>query len=122
MSGIGPVSALRISVADIAAARVFYGKTLGLKQLWDWGTAVGYDCGITLIVEHVDPNEPGHEGLVGRFTSCSFAASDIAATYRDLVARGVEFLNPPEKMPWGGTLAHFKDPSGNVLTLVQLSA
>lgn len=35
-----------------------------------------------------------------------------------LLARGVEFLAPPQRMPWGGVLAHFRDPDGNVLTLV----
>jgi hypothetical protein len=27
-------------------------------------------------------------------------------------------LAPPEVMPWGGVLAHLRDPDGNVLTLV----
>lgn len=27
-----------------------------------------------------------------------------------------EILGPPEKQPWGGTLAYFKDPGGNTLT------
>ena len=35
-----------------------------------------------------------------------------------LLARGVEFLAPPQRMPWGGVLANFRDPDGNVLTLV----
>ena len=30
----------------------------------------------------------------------------------------VEFLAPPEKQPWCGSLAHFRDPDGNVLTLL----
>jgi predicted enzyme related to lactoylglutathione lyase len=34
------------------------------------------------------------------------------------VAKGVHFTAPPEKQEWGGTLAHFEDPAGNVLTLV----
>jgi len=114
------LSAARINVADIAAARIFYGTTLGLKQLWDWGTAVGYDVGCTLIVETHDPGDPEHSELVGRFSGLSFAAADIDAAYRDLIAKGVAFLAPPEKMPWGGTLAHFKDPSGNILTLVEV--
>ena len=28
-------------------------------------------------------------------------------------------MTPPEKMDWGGNLLHFRDPSGNELTLVQ---
>ena len=43
---------------------------------------------------------------------------DVFATYEALVARGVEFLGPPEKQPWGGVLAYLRDPDGNVVTLI----
>jgi len=114
------ISAVRVFVSDIEAARRFYGTTLGLRQLWDHGIAVGYDVGATLIVEAPSPDEDegGEENSVGRFVGCSLAVPDIEGTYRELSAKGVEFLHPPEKQPWGGTLTHFKDPSGNVLTLL----
>jgi len=48
----------------------------------------------------------------------SLAVPDVEAEYRLLVARGVQFVEPPEKQPWGGTLAHLRDPDGNVITLV----
>jgi catechol 2,3-dioxygenase-like lactoylglutathione lyase family enzyme len=110
---------VRVWVNDMAAARAFYGGTLGLAALWDWGgdAAVGYDVGATLLVEHDDGSHPD-EALVGRFVGVSLSVSDIEATYRELTAKGVAFTGPPEKMPWGGTLANFKDPSGNVLTLL----
>jgi uncharacterized glyoxalase superfamily protein PhnB len=59
-----------------------------------------------------------HEGraLIGRFVGVSLA--DIFATHKFLAARGVEFVSPPEKQPWGGVLAHLRDPDGNILTLV----
>jgi len=44
---------------------------------------------------------------------------DIQSTYEVLRAKGLPFLGPPEKLSWGGTLAHFKDPAGNTLTLLQ---
>jgi predicted enzyme related to lactoylglutathione lyase len=114
------LSAARVNVTDIAAAKRFYGETLGLKQAWDWGQAVGYDVGgVTLIVETHDDDDPEHRELVGRFTGLSFEADDIEARYRDLKAKAVPFLGAPEKMPWGGWLAHFCDPSQNILTLVQ---
>ena len=60
-------------------------------------------------------DDPEH---VGRFVGVSISVSDIEAAYNELSAKGVAFLAAPEKMPWGGTLAHFRDPSGNVLTLL----
>jgi len=47
----------------------------------------------------------------------SLQVDDVPATYAELRARGVDFVGPPEKQSWGGTLAHFRDPDGNVLTL-----
>ena len=69
-------------------------------------------------LERCDPNDPETAELVGRFVGTSIAVQDIDAVYRDLVGKGVEFLGPPAKQPWGGTLAHFKDPDGNVQTLL----
>ena len=109
---------VRIWVDDMDAARRFYGETLGLELDWDFGAAAGYRLGgPQLIVEQGDGSHES-EGLVGRFVGCSIAVDDIDLAYRDLAAKGVTFLAPPEKQPWGGVLAHFRDPAGNVLTLL----
>ena len=109
---------VRVWVDDMAAARRFYGETLGLTAKWDMEMAVGYDLRTDLIVERSDGGEQG-ESLVGRFVGASIQVDDIQAAYEALTAKGVPFVGPPEKMPWGGTLAHFKDPAGNTLTLLQ---
>ena len=58
----------------------------------------------------------GHENRIGTFFNGSFACDDVQATYRQLSARGVEFLKLPEKQPWG-EFAILKDPDGNQLVL-----
>jgi predicted enzyme related to lactoylglutathione lyase len=58
----------------------------------------------------------GHESRIGTFFNGSFACDDVAATYRQLSARGVEFVSGPEKQPWG-EFAVFKDPDGNQFVL-----
>jgi catechol 2,3-dioxygenase-like lactoylglutathione lyase family enzyme len=112
---------VRIWVNDIEAARRFYGETLGLKTDWDYGAVVGFEIGEAegpqFIVE-LDDGSHDEESLVGRFVGVSLSVDDIEATFLDLTGKGVEFLGPPDKQPWGGTLAHFKDPSGNTLTLL----
>ena len=45
---------------------------------------------------------------------------DCQGTYEDLVARGVEFVEPPEQRPYGID-AGFRDPSGNNFRLTQVS-
>ncbi|MGF1503100.1 MAG: VOC family protein [Paracoccaceae bacterium] len=106
---------VRIFVSDIGAAARFYGETLGLAVAWDAGDAVGFaaGAGVLIVEQERDP------ALVGRFVGVSLMVEDIARRHRDLSERGVAFLGPPERQPWGGTLAHFRDPSGNVITLVE---
>lgn len=105
----------RVFVTDLQQARRFYSKTLGLPMLFDHRDAVGFDIGIHLIVE-LDDGE--HDNLSGRFTGLSIASDDITADYERLQAHGVSFAAPPSRQSWGGVLAHFSDPSGNVWTLV----
>jgi predicted enzyme related to lactoylglutathione lyase len=45
---------------------------------------------------------------------------DIYAEAKRLSEAGVEFIRQPEQESWGGWVATFKDPDGNVLQLLQL--
>ena len=58
----------------------------------------------------------GQEDRVGTFFNGSFACDDVRATYRQLQERGVEFVNEPQKQPWG-EFAIFRDPDGNQFVL-----
>jgi hypothetical protein len=57
---------------------------------------------------------PGQEDRVGTIVPFSLRADDVEGTYETLKARGVEFLAPPKKEPWG-TSVTFKDSEGNSL-------
>lgn len=54
----------------------------------------------------------GQEDRIGSFFNGSLACDDVEATYSQLKARGVKFVQPPQKQPWG-EFAIFKDPDGN---------
>jgi predicted enzyme related to lactoylglutathione lyase len=45
--------------------------------------------------------------------------NDCQASYDELVARGVEFVEPPEERPYGID-SGFRDPSGNSIRLTQV--
>ena len=45
---------------------------------------------------------------------------DIHREHQRLVQEGVEFIRPPEQEHWGGWIATFKDPDGNILQMLQL--
>lgn len=59
----------------------------------------------------------GQEDRIGSFGHVVFTADDVQATYEQMTERGVEFVKPPEFQPWGGTMAQFKDPDGNLYLL-----
>ncbi|MGE5813549.1 MAG: VOC family protein [Acidobacteriota bacterium] len=59
---------------------------------------------------------PGQEAMIGSFMNITFMADDVEATARELMARGVEFVHPPQKADWG-TSAIFKDADGNQFVL-----
>jgi len=110
--------AARIVVDDLAAARRFYGDWLALPLLAELADAYCvFDAGIDLVVERAGDAEA--DALCGRFTGLSFAVDDIEVTTRQLAARGVRIVAPPELQAWGGRLASIADPAGNTLQLVQ---
>jgi catechol 2,3-dioxygenase-like lactoylglutathione lyase family enzyme len=115
---------VRVFVRDFDRALDFYSNVLGMKvalraEHFDWAQL---DTGAAqLAIERVRPEQGDDEAddaLVGRFVGVSLAVDDIDATYRTLRDRGVEFELAPTSMPWGGVLAHLRDPDGNVLSLV----
>jgi catechol 2,3-dioxygenase-like lactoylglutathione lyase family enzyme len=114
------LAAVRVFVDDLAAARRFYGDVLGLQVAWEGEAAIGFDLDRAgLIIEIVGEDADSEAlALVGRFVGCSIAVDDIEETYAELKAKDVKFSGAPERQPWGGVLAHFEDPSGNVLTLL----
>jgi predicted enzyme related to lactoylglutathione lyase len=50
--------------------------------------------------------------MIGGFMNVTFMVDDVEATAKELKARGVEFVQEPQKADWG-TAAIFKDAAGN---------
>jgi predicted enzyme related to lactoylglutathione lyase len=50
----------------------------------------------------------------------NLAVDDIQAVHARLEKAGVVFTRPPESEEWGGQVASFVDPDGNLLQLLQL--
>ncbi|HZM46282.1 MAG TPA: VOC family protein [Burkholderiales bacterium] len=107
--------AVRVFVTDWDRAIRFYTETLGMRTTYR-NDEIGWAQMATgegqLALERVEPSDEEGKALVGRFVGVSLQVPDIFATYDLLVERGVEFVAPPEKQPWGGVLAHLRDPDG----------
>lgn len=52
------------------------------------------------------------------YTTLSFRVEDVDAEYARLREMGVVFMTRPRTYPWGARSAHFRDPDGNIVTLV----
>jgi catechol 2,3-dioxygenase-like lactoylglutathione lyase family enzyme len=109
-----------VPVSDQQRALDFYTKTLGFRVITDqpfddkqrWiELGIGRSSsGITLFTPE------GQENRIGSFTGISFVADDVEATYDELAAKGVNFIQKPERADWG-TAAVFADPDGNQFVL-----
>lgn len=123
-------------VLDQDSAKTFFTEKLGLELREDrtlgeggmrWVTVAAKDqpeLQLTLMV----PGPPSLDAesaeqlraLVakGMLGAGAFTTDDCMATYQDLSAKGVEFLQKPEKRPYG-IEAIFRDDSGNWFSLTQ---
>lgn len=111
------------SVDDIAKARHFYGETLGLRvSEEDMGMLTLHLAGDrdTLIY-------PKDDHTPATFTILNFPVDDIDVAVDELAARGVEFerydqVDEKGIMRGNGPdIAWFKDPAGNILSVLELS-
>ena len=112
---------VNIPVRDQDRALAFYTETLGCSVATDQAMGPGGQRWIELKIPGAETRislftPPGHEERVGSFLPLSLWADDVDATYQTLKARGVEFLAPPKKEPWG-TSVIFKDSEGNQVHL-----
>lgn len=111
------IGQIALTVADLGQAKAFYRDVLGMKFLFDAGTMAFFQCGpVRLLIG------AGEQGNPGGGTILYFRASDIEGTHKALEAKGVEFTQPPHLAArmkshdlW---LAFLKDPSGNMLALM----
>ena len=109
-----------IPVTDQDRALEFYTKKLGFRVITDspfndkqrW-IELGIPRAETKLVLFT---APGQDKLIGELMNVTFSADDVAATAKELMARGVEFVQEPRKADWG-TSAIFKDPDGNQFVL-----
>ena len=115
------------SVNDIEAAKRFYGETLGITVSENpAGLGIELAGGNSVFVYPKENHEPA------TFTILNFQVPDVDATVGALTERGVEFeryegteLETDEKGVFRGegpTIAWFKDPAGNVLSVIDENA
>ena len=111
------------SVDDISRARAFYADTLGLELSEEQGMLTLHLAGGgTVLVYPKDDHTPA------TFTILNFPVSDIEAAVAALKGAGVEFESYDEPRTdeqgihrgGGPLIAWFRDPAGNILSVIEL--
>jgi catechol 2,3-dioxygenase-like lactoylglutathione lyase family enzyme len=112
------------SVDDIPKAKQFYGETLGLRVTEEYGMLQLHIAGGGHILVYPKPDH-----TPATFTILNFPVDDIDAAVDQLAARGVRFETYDEvdekgvvrgrKLNRGPDIAWFKDPAGNILSVLQ---
>ncbi len=119
------------SVDEVAKAKQFYGTTLGLDVADDPHMPDLLNLhlsGGALVMVY----PKGEQHVPASFTVLNFVVKDIDETVDALTAAGVKFENYPNgpaptdtkgiargKEGFGPSIAWFKDPAGNILSVIQ---
>jgi predicted enzyme related to lactoylglutathione lyase len=115
------------SVNDIPRAKHFYGKVLGIdvEEDRDMGTLTLKPAGGATVMVYGKPNH-----VPATFTVLNFPVKDVEQAVKELKGKGVRFevyddgdlKTDPQGIARGNggpTIAWFKDPAGNILSVLQ---
>ena len=111
---------------DIEKAKEFYGRTLGLKVSESNGLLTLRLAGSNNVLIYPKPNH-----TPAKFTVLNFPVDDVDRAVDELTKRGVRFeiydlpdIKTDKKGIMRGngpTIAWFKDPAGNILSVIETS-
>jgi len=125
---IRAISTVSVVVSDQDRSLAFYTQKLGLElqmdapmgqSRWIQLAPKGAQTGLVLGKPTADMPPEIYErtkSMMGGFTNFILDVDDMDATYAELSARGVEFVDKPAQQPWGWW-ATIKDPDGNIIGL-----
>ena len=114
------ITMVSIPVKDQDEALKLYTEKLGFKLETDapFGSQRWIELSIPGTEMHISLfTVPGQEDRIGTFSNIIYSCKEIQKVYETLKGRGVEFIEPPKKQPWGGTTAIFKDADNNTFCL-----
>lgn len=109
-----------VPVRDQDRALAFYTEQLGFRVITDQpfdGSQRWIELGLSGAETRLVLFTPaGQEESIGGQMNIAFWSDDVAATYEQLKARGVEFSGPVQTEDWGSA-AVFEDPDGNTFVV-----
>ena len=125
---IDRVGTISVFVGDQDRAKDFYTSVLGFELRTDaplspgstarWVAVAPRGAETEVILYLPDENWEHYRQVVGKSQALTFNVTDMDALQADLKAKGVKFLQEPDRQPWG-TYAMIQDSEGNSLLLVE---
>lgn len=122
------VGTISLFVSNQDRAKAFYTDVLGFELRTDaplfpgsearWVAVAPKGAKTEVVLYLPDENWEHYQQVVGKSQALTFNVPDMDALYQDLKAKHVEFLQEPDKQPWG-TYATIRDSEGNSLILVE---
>ena len=113
------------STNDIEASRRFYVETLGVEVTEESGMLILQLPGCRVLIYPKDDHQ------AATYTCLNFEVTDIDAVVDELARRGVTFEHYGDQFgqdergimrsEYGPPIAWFKDPGGNILSVIQQS-
>jgi len=126
---IDRIGTISIFVSDQDRAKDFYTNVLGFELRADeplypgatarWVAVAPKGAATEAILYLPDENWQHYQQVVGQSQALTFNVTDMDALYQDLKAKGVTFVQEPDKQPWGN-YATIEDSENNRLILVEL--
>ena len=113
------IYAVCLLVNDYEKSLMFYKDTLGLELNSTDTKYADFKLGETLLAifqkDEASTMFPPQYMNSGGGSVIAFPVTDVAKTCQDLAVKGVAIFEGPKQMPWGQTVAYFKDPDNNIL-------
>jgi extradiol dioxygenase family protein len=109
---------LHTSEDQFPQMRRFYTEILGLQARSDRGGFVNFDWNGVRLTLHLHQRVRGRAKDPDRVL-VNFAVEDLATWHERLIASEVPCQRPPSPESWGGLVATYSDPDGNLLQLLQ---
>jgi lactoylglutathione lyase len=122
------VGTVSLFVNDQERARKFYTEVLGMEVRADeplfpgasarWLAVAPPGAKTEIILYLPDDSWDHYRQVVGKSQALTLEASDMEEVHRTLTARGVKFVQEPQKQLWG-TFGIIEDSEGNMLILAE---
>jgi lactoylglutathione lyase len=112
-----------VGVTDLERAIAFYRDALGFEFVHaapEFHFAEFTVGGMRFSLAGGNGGDGSHK--VGGNTGIGLTVDDVDAAHKELAGQGVRFTMEPAQQPWGGYMAMFADPDGNVFYLDQVRA